>query len=324
MIRIFFSYSHEDEELMNEVRRQLIVYEREGYIFKWFDRDIQAGEEWKKSIDQRLKEADIILLFMSPRFIESKYCYEVEGNEALEQHNSKQSVVIPIILRPCAWDDSPFGKLQALPKDGKPVTQWSNIDEATLNIARGIKLVVDKLQSKHPSRASKPKKTESEENTKDISDQDIKTLNVFMEYVPFTKLLGYIYHLPNSIDLNFLDIDTTLDNLKLDLPHCYPFDSEKLNIKFSDFMQAYANLKSFITGYWNETAIFGQVPDGYLEKGIYIVSLNKKYLSFEETNEIIKEIEKYKSEFIVAYNELMMFLRKNYAGVILDSYKERS
>ena len=29
-IKIFFSYAHEDEELMNDVRRQLIVEERNG------------------------------------------------------------------------------------------------------------------------------------------------------------------------------------------------------------------------------------------------------------------------------------------------------
>jgi hypothetical protein len=42
-VEIFFSYAHEDEDLMNDVRRQLIVEERNGRIVKWHDRMIPAG-----------------------------------------------------------------------------------------------------------------------------------------------------------------------------------------------------------------------------------------------------------------------------------------
>lgn len=145
MIEIFFSYAHEDEQLMDEVRRQLIVYERQGRILKWHDRKIRPGGEWEKEIDERLRQARIILLFMSPRFIESKYCYLIEGQEALRRHEAKEATVIPIVLRPCAWEDSPFGKLQALPRDAKPLTTWDNLDIASLEVARGVMSVVDAL-----------------------------------------------------------------------------------------------------------------------------------------------------------------------------------
>jgi hypothetical protein len=145
MIEIFFSYAHEDEDLMDEVRRQLIVFERQGRILKWHDRKIRPGGDWKKEIDGRLRKARVILLFMSPRFIESKYCYLVEGQEALRRHDAKEAIVIPIILRPCAWQESPFGKLQALPRDGKPLSTCENQDVTSLEIARGVISVVDNL-----------------------------------------------------------------------------------------------------------------------------------------------------------------------------------
>ncbi len=148
MTEIFFSYAHEDEDLMDEVRRQLIVFEREKYIIKWHDREIPPGSEWKAQIDERLRRAKIILLFMSPHFIESKYCYEIEGQEALRRHESGEAVVIPVILRPCAWDASPFGKLQALPKDALPIASWKNIDDASLDVARSVMTVVKDLNSK--------------------------------------------------------------------------------------------------------------------------------------------------------------------------------
>lgn len=145
MIEIFFSYAHKDEELMHEVRRQLIVYERNGKIFKWYDRMIPPGSEWKQQIDNNLFRAKIILLFISPSFIESRYCYETEGQEALRRHKKGEATVIPIILRPCPWEDTPFSKLQSLPTDGRAITTWNNIDEASLSVAKDIMSVVDTI-----------------------------------------------------------------------------------------------------------------------------------------------------------------------------------
>jgi hypothetical protein len=56
-IEIFFSYAHEDEPLMDDVRRQLIVYDRQGIIRKWHDREILPGQQWNKFIDDRIKRA---------------------------------------------------------------------------------------------------------------------------------------------------------------------------------------------------------------------------------------------------------------------------
>lgn len=130
---------------MDDVRRQLIVHERNGRIVKWHDRQIPPGDEWRQTIDARLNAADIVLLFVSPHFIESKYCYEVEGEVALRRHREGRSRAIPVILRPCDWRASPFGKLQALPRDGVPISRWPDRDEVCLAVAREVMRVVDGL-----------------------------------------------------------------------------------------------------------------------------------------------------------------------------------
>jgi hypothetical protein len=145
MVEIFFSYAHADEDLMNDVRRQLIIHERNGRILKWYDRQIPPGDEWRSHIDRRLNRAQIILLFVSPHFIESKYCYEIEGKLALQRHMSGTARVLPIILRPCPWQKAPFSKLQALPRDAKPVSRWDDRDEACLSVANGVMAVVDEI-----------------------------------------------------------------------------------------------------------------------------------------------------------------------------------
>jgi len=42
-------------------------------------------------------------------------------------------------LRQCEWFDAPFGKLQGLPKDAKPVATYENMDEPFTFITRHIK-----------------------------------------------------------------------------------------------------------------------------------------------------------------------------------------
>lgn len=87
------------------------------------------------------------MLLVSADFLSSDYCYDIEMSRALERHASGSARVIPVILRACDWADARFGKLQALPKNAKPVTSWRNMDEALTDVAKGIRLVISEMQS---------------------------------------------------------------------------------------------------------------------------------------------------------------------------------
>ena len=142
IIKIFYSYAHEDELLRNELEKHLSLLKRQGRIDEWYDRNISAGAEWAQEIDTRLNTASIILLLISPDFMSSEYCYSIEMTRALERHNAREARVIPIILRPVDWQSAPFGKLQALPPEGTPITSWANRDEAFLEVTRGIRQAI--------------------------------------------------------------------------------------------------------------------------------------------------------------------------------------
>src|ERR1700730_15817417 len=131
-LTLFYSYAHEDELLRNELEKHLSLLQRQGLISEWHDRQILPGDEWAHDIDTHLETASIILLLISPGFLASDYCYDIEMQGALERHKRRQARVIPIILRPCDWHSAPFGSLQCLPRDGKAVTTWQNLDEAFL------------------------------------------------------------------------------------------------------------------------------------------------------------------------------------------------
>jgi tetratricopeptide (TPR) repeat protein len=65
---------------------------------------------------------------------------------AMELHERGLARVIPIILRPTPWQGAPFSKLQVLPKEGRPVTEWKNRDDAFVDIVREIRNVATRLQ----------------------------------------------------------------------------------------------------------------------------------------------------------------------------------
>ena len=144
-IEVFFSYAHVDEGLRNELAKHLSILERQGIIAGWHDRRIAAGTQWADEIDTHLQTAHVILLLVSADFLASNYCYDIEVKQAMARHEAGDARVIPIILRPVDWHHAPFGKLQALPKDGRPVRSWPDPDEAFLDIALGIRTVAEEL-----------------------------------------------------------------------------------------------------------------------------------------------------------------------------------
>jgi hypothetical protein len=147
LIHIFYSYAHKDERFRNQLEEHLSGLKREGVIHGWHDRNITAGQEWANEIDKNLEASQVILLLISASFIASDYCYAKEMIRAIEKHSSSEARVLPFILRPCDWSNKPFSKLQALPKEGKPITKWSNRDEAWTDVAKGIRKVVEELKA---------------------------------------------------------------------------------------------------------------------------------------------------------------------------------
>jgi len=148
MVTVFFSYSHRDEDLRDELEIHLSTLKRQGIINTWHDRRIGAGKDIDDEIDSNIETADIILLLVSPYFIASDYCYNIEMQRALERHNNQEARVIPVILHPCEWQQTPFGKLKATPPDGKPISKYANQHDAFLLITKDIRSAAEEVSFK--------------------------------------------------------------------------------------------------------------------------------------------------------------------------------
>ncbi|NEQ52624.1 MAG: TIR domain-containing protein [Leptolyngbya sp. SIO3F4] len=160
-IKVFISYSHKDEAIKNDLCVHLASLRRQGKIETWHDRAIEAGTEWEAVLKTKFHAADVVLLLVTAEFIASDYCYETEMQWALERHHQEEVRVIPIIMKPCDWQGTPFCTLQFLPQDRKPITTWDNRDEALTAVVKDIRKVVETLarnQTRFPLTPALPDK----------------------------------------------------------------------------------------------------------------------------------------------------------------------
>jgi hypothetical protein len=155
-LRVFCSYAREDEEEhLNNLHESLYSLESGGLIEWWHDRAITAGRKYEEDIEEHLRTADVILFLVSREFMASPFINEKEIGRAVERHKGHEARLIPIIVRPALWKRSPLGKLQALPKDGRPITTWPNQDEAWLDVANGIEKAVGEILFERQKQAAR-------------------------------------------------------------------------------------------------------------------------------------------------------------------------
>jgi replicative DNA helicase len=165
-VKIFCSYSHEDENLKKSFETHLSPLEKSGLITQWNDRKIPAGSSWEQEINDKLADADIIILLVSPSFVASEYCYSQEMLKAVDLHESKKAVTIPVFVRPCLFESLPFSKIQGLPKDAKPITTWSIQDEGWIDVIKGV-------QSACHSILESKARSERKENSRLLSIREV-------------------------------------------------------------------------------------------------------------------------------------------------------
>ena len=234
MAKLFFSYSHKDEALRDELEIHLSALKRQGIISTWHDRRIVGGEEFGNEISSHLEDADIILLLISPYFIDSDYCYEIEMKRAMEKHEKEESVVVPVILHPCDWMNLAFGKLIACPKDGNPISKFPNKHDAFLDVTQFIRRTVEKMAASEPEQLQIGSNNRTTETTKQVrfdlprssqlrlkkkftdQEKDNFIIDAF-EYMAkyFEGSLNELKKRNDNIDVNFRRVDSNRFSAKI-------------------------------------------------------------------------------------------------------------
>lgn len=158
-ISMMVSYSHRDEEYRKRLQTALSPLRRLGLIDVWSDHRIAPGADVDSKISEAIESVDVVLLLVSPDFIHSDYCYEKELAVALRRHEANDCVVLPVIVRACDWTSLPFGRLKASPSDGKPISAWSDADEAWLDVVKAVRELADNSAIKRNNSETAPLRT---------------------------------------------------------------------------------------------------------------------------------------------------------------------
>ncbi len=152
-MKAFISYSHRDRDALDRLHTHLAVLRSDGRLDEWFDREILAGSEIDAEIQERLESSELFLLLVSPDFLASDYCVKREMERALERHHSEDARVVPIIVEPCDWASTALRDIKALPRDGKPVSEWTNENSAFLDVVQELRRMLD--AEREPRNAAK-------------------------------------------------------------------------------------------------------------------------------------------------------------------------
>lgn len=91
MSHFFVSYSHNDRDFVEELDEQI----EETELSLWIDRrQLKAGEEWRKAIDNAISNSDGVIVVISQDSLTSQYCiYEWSYAMGLGK------IIIPILLK---------------------------------------------------------------------------------------------------------------------------------------------------------------------------------------------------------------------------------
>lgn len=144
-VKVVLSYSDDDKNLKEKLLKHLSALRRQGFIKSWDNKQIAAGSQRDEEIVKHFSEADVILCLISPGFIDSNQCYEVEMEYALKRRNQGEAAVIPILLKAAPWEKTPFRTLQVIPRSKRPIADHTNKDKILAEVAQEIEQVVNAL-----------------------------------------------------------------------------------------------------------------------------------------------------------------------------------
>src|ERR1043165_8246378 len=110
---VFISYAHSDNENSDPSKRwldRLLEYlgAIKNRINFWSDTDIEIGQQWDKSIQRQLRNANVAVLLISPAFLNSKYIRNSELPVLLMNAMNKGTTVLPVILRHSLFAETTF------------------------------------------------------------------------------------------------------------------------------------------------------------------------------------------------------------------------
>ncbi len=143
--RVFFSYSQQDKQWLDEILKRLQPFLRKQPFLLWDESQIQAGKEWQKEINQALSSAKVAVLLVSPDFLASDFIAEQILSPLLDAAMNEGLTILWIAVRSCSYQETEIEHYQAVNKPSMPLAalKGSKRDDALVSICQQIALVAN-------------------------------------------------------------------------------------------------------------------------------------------------------------------------------------
>ncbi|EJC85307.1 TIR domain-containing protein [Rhizobium leguminosarum bv. trifolii WSM2297] len=147
-VTAFISYSHADTKHLERLHKHMAQLLRDGVFETWTDHAIVPGSNLDNEVFTALRASRVFIALVSPDYLASNYCYEKEFEAAQKLEAEGLLHIVPVIVEACDWLSSPLKSRMALPKDGKPIPEWTNENVAYLNVIQGLRAVATSMHKK--------------------------------------------------------------------------------------------------------------------------------------------------------------------------------
>ena len=146
--QVYLSYSRKDRALVEQFRDHLVSIDLPLQLY--YDLDIQPGEEWDRQLRSNLAASRAVLFFLSPDALHSKYMWQVEAPAAMAMAAQRRIAILPVLLRDCAWSETPLARFQMLPRDLRPIANARPRGAAWQRLLAELLAAVDHLAKPMP------------------------------------------------------------------------------------------------------------------------------------------------------------------------------
>ncbi len=178
MKKVFVSYSHKNHQWVSKGEYDLILWlesqlQSEG-IEVWWDRELKRlpGIEYEEMIKEKIADANMAILLLSPEYASSKFIKEIEEPLIRERYDKGELLILPIVITPItnnqrksrlAWM---FDTLEIVPNDKSTlldireegVAKWSYLRTDLVNGICNRFAEFDKIQEEKLLLAEKKRK----------------------------------------------------------------------------------------------------------------------------------------------------------------------
>ena len=150
-MKLFVSYAHKDERSLKTLKTHLTILGQQGFIQRWDDTQLVAGEEWEARIMEELGKADIVLLIYSSESRASKFIQDKEAPRAVTLSKEKKCKVVVVPLDRKDWHDdsaleSDLKKLQTATWNAQPVLDFKPQRKGWKEVEQALRKTVEKLR----------------------------------------------------------------------------------------------------------------------------------------------------------------------------------